>query len=288
MLRFLETIGAAITNAPPPAFENRPYRHVRRRPMAGWLIRFLIEHHLHYVRPSEADPCPGVAWLMLPSEQGSALHERARADCGSFAAWLAAATCTAICQQQRTPAGRVLLNLPIRRDNLQRFEGFGFGVGSLLLPVNLDPAESLSTTACRIFARFKTMIDQGWHENFERLLGRAPARHLRFAALDARGRSAPIVNVSWKGAHWRLGADDAIRDVACFAVSPVVHVSGHIDRNGLSVSITSNQSTAARKDLLRRIVAGIGGGPVERVLMFDGHSQATARAELDPAEGVAI
>ena len=80
-----------------------------------------------------------------------------------------------------------------------------------------------------------------------------------------------MISVSWKGADWRLGGQDGIRDVTCFAASPIAHVSGHIDQNGLSLSLTSNQSTAARVDLLQRIADVLGCGP-PRVLTFDGHT----------------
>ena len=123
-----------------------------------------------------------------------------------------------------------------------------------------------------IFKRLKQMTDQGWDENFERFLGTSSRRHLRFAALSARGMSAPIINVSWKGPNWQVGAMDGIRDLACFAVSPVAHISGHIDRNGLSVSITSRQSASAREGLLLRIVDQLGCGPIERTLMCEAYS----------------
>jgi hypothetical protein len=175
----------------------------------------------------------------------------------------------AFLEQQAKSAGHVLLNLPILRDDFQHVGGFGFGVGSLLMPVKLDTASRLPSVSRIISERLKEMTDQGWDENFERLLGKNPRRHARFAALRARGLSAPILSVSWKGAQWQLGGDDRIRDVACFGASPVVHISGHIDRNGLSLSVTSSQSAATRERLLRGIVARLNGGPVTRVLTFD-------------------
>ena len=53
MLRFAETISAAVAHLPVPHFEIRSRRPLSRRSMAGWLMRFLIEHHLSYVRPIE-------------------------------------------------------------------------------------------------------------------------------------------------------------------------------------------------------------------------------------------
>ena len=93
---------------------------------------------------------------------------------------------------------------------------------------------------------------------------------LRPCALE--GDIAPVITVSWKGAHWGWGAEDGIRDAACFAVPSAAHISSHIDRNGLSLSVTSKQPAAMREDLLRRIIARLGCGTVERILSFEGHS----------------
>ena len=78
--------------------------------------------------------------------------EKARVECGSFAAWLAAATSMALCGHQKAPAGRILLNLPILRDEMERLGGFGFGMGSLLMPVKLD----LARMSCQWRATFSS------------------------------------------------------------------------------------------------------------------------------------
>ena len=242
-------------------------------PDGGWLIRFVIEQHLSCVRPSEEGlHPPGVAWLTVPAELSSRLRQKAHAECGSFAAWLAGAVSMAYCEQQGVPSGRVMLDVPILRDYLDRVNGFGFGVCSLLLPIKVNLDAPLTSLAHLVAVRLKEMINQRWDENFERFLGRNPSRHLRFAALRARGRYPPVITVSWKGAHWGWGAEDGIRDAACFAVPSAAHISSHIDRNGLSLSVTSKQSAAMREDLLRRIVVRLGCGTVERILSFDGHS----------------
>src|ERR1700719_2576290 len=132
--------------------------------------------------------------------------------------WLAAAVSMAYCEQQGVPSGRVMLDVPILRDYLDRVNGFGFGVGSLLLPVKVNLDAPLTSVAPLVAARLKEMINQRWDENFEGFLGRNPSRHLRFAALRARGLHPPVITVSWKGAHWGWGAEDGIRDAACFAV----------------------------------------------------------------------
>jgi hypothetical protein len=248
--------------------------------MAAWLPRFLFEQQLHYLCPVDVTHEPGVAWLTIGSEVGGRLLAETRARYGGFAAWLAAASCAAFCEQQQRPRGHVLVNLPLLRDGLDAFGGFGLGIGSLLMPVKVSPGASPRLLANRIARRLEVMIAQGWDENFDRFVGHEPRRHHRFAALHASGYAAPILSISWKPTNWRIGGDDGIRDVACFAVSPTAHVSAHIDRSGLSLSVTSKQTPAAREDLLRRIAAQLGVGSAERVLAFDGHSIAQARRSL--------
>jgi hypothetical protein len=272
MLRLMEAIVAVLAGRSLTHFRSRFPRRGRRRPMAAWLIRFIIEQHLSCLRPTEELHPPGVAWLTVPTELSTPLRQKAHAECGSFAAWLAGAVSMAYCEQQGVPSGRVMLDIPILRDHLDRVNGFGFGVGSLVIPVKVNLDAPLTSVARLVAARLKEMINQRWDENFERFLGKNPSRHLRFAALRARGLHPPIITVSWKGAHWRWGAEDGIRDAACFAVPSAVHISSHIDRNGLSLSVTSKQPAAMREDLLRRIVARLDCAAIERILSFDGHS----------------
>jgi hypothetical protein len=283
MLRFLETIVAIMARQPVHDFKTSRHPLVRRRSMARWLVRFLFEQSRRYVRPTKEDSHPpGVTWCIVAPKRTDWLRGMARAECGSFAAWLAAASCIAFCQQQNGSTGRVLLNLPIQRGGLERLGGFGFRAGSLLMPVKLDRRSSLPTVARRISKRLKEMIDEGWDENFERFLGNDPKRHLRLASLHARGLSTPVLSVSWKGSHWHVGGMDGIRDVACFAVSSVAHISGHIDRNGLSVSVASTQLPDAREVLLRRLITLIGGEPGARLLSYDdAHAFETVR-QLSP------
>lgn len=289
MLRFLQTVVAALTGCSVPFFSGPGPHHIRRQPMLLWFIRFVAEHYLQYVRLAEEGlHPPGVAWLTIPVAQGISLRETARAECGSFAAWLAAAVAKAFCEQQGVSSGRVLLNLPNLRDNLNRVGGFGFGVGSLLIPVKIAEGASLISVGRRVAKRLKEMTSRGWDQNFDRFLGKDPARHLRFATLHARGQSAPIISISWKGADWPIGAEDGIRDLACFAASPVAHVSAHIDRNGLSLSVASRQSAAEREELLRRVADRLGGGPVDYVLGFDENSHGPVRCPRSFAGNVPL
>lgn len=287
MLRFAEAIGAHICGRLIPPVKPMPQRAVHRQPMSAWLARFLLEQQLRYLRPTDVAHAPGVAWLTIWREIGAPLLAETRARYGSFAAWLTAASCAAFCEQQKKPGGRVLVNLPVLRDGLERVGGFGFGIGSLLMPVKVSPSTPVPSLASRIARRLDVMRARRWDENFDRFIGRGPRRHHRFAALHASGYVAPILSISWKPSDWLIGGEDGMRDVACFAASPIAHISGHMDRNGISLSITSKQAPAAREELLRRIVARLGAGRPQRVLAFDGHGithakRAAARA-LAPA-----
>lgn len=272
MLHFAETVAATASARTVPSRQPLPPRAVRQRPMAGWLARFLVEQQLPYVRPSRVKHKPGIAWLTIAPELGVALVAEARARYGGFAAWLAASTCQAFCEQYEQSGGRVLLSVPLLRDSLERAGGFGFGIGSLLMPVRISPHQRLTCVAERIAGRLDAMIASGWDKNFDRFIGTKPQRHSRFAALQGGGNAAPIVSVSWKRADWQIGGNDGVRDVACFAASPIVHISGHLDRNGLSLSIASRQSPAAREELLHRIVTRLGVDVPQRILAFDGRA----------------
>jgi hypothetical protein len=284
MLRFVQAIGAVMNRASIASLPGPPPDGMPPRSPARWLLRFVFEHHLlRYVRLREGGRPPGVAWLTVPLAPSILLCERARSECGSVSAWLGAAASLAFRKQQGAPAGRVLLNLPVTRDHLEPFGGFGFGSGSLIMSIKPDVSEPLPSVARRIAARQKTMIEQGWDANFARFLSGNPKRHLRFAALHARGLSAPMITVSWKGDGWRFGGKDNIRDIACFAKSTAVHVSSHLDQNGLSVSVTSSQSAAAREDLLRRIVVELGAVATGKVLTLSDHSVETRLHSPAPA-----
>ena len=226
MLRFLETIAAIISDRPLSGYRDRSHRQVERQTMAGWLFRFVIAQHHRYVRPRQQQFEPGVAWCTLSPERASNSLKLAVSRERMLRLGLAAAACIALCEQEGVVKGRVLLNMQVERGSLQHTGGFGFGAGSLLMPVKINPSCALPALARHIHDRTKLMIDRGWNDNFERFLGSSPRRHHLFAALHARGQPTPIVSVSWKGRHWRLGRHDGLRDVACFAVSPAIHISG--------------------------------------------------------------
>lgn len=270
MLRFLEIIAAMITDTPLSGFQYRSHRRFGRQAMAGWLIRFLIDQHIRYVRPRQRRFGPGVAWCTLSSEQSAQFIETSRIEGANAAAWLGAAACMVLCEQEGVAKGRVLLNMQVERSSLEHIGGFGFGAGSLLIPVKISSSCALPALARHIHDRTTLMIDRGWNDNFECFLGSSPRRHHLLAALHARGQPTPIVSVSWKGRHWRLGRHDGLRDVACFAVSPAIHISGHIDRTGMSLSVTSKQSVSEREAFLHRLVDRLCRETPERILNFNG------------------
>jgi hypothetical protein len=289
MLRLLETIGSTLGGkaallCSPSRGPDRP----RRIGMVRWVPRFLAEQYLPYVRPLNTGSAhPGVSWLTIPIACSNSLLENARSECGSIAAWLAGAVCLAFCEQHGTRAGRVLVNLPILRDDLQRLGGFGCGVGTMLIPVKIKPNWTLASVARCIEGRLKTMIAQGWDINFDRFLGNNPRRHLRFATACARGRATPVVSISWKGMAWQLGGEEGIHDVACFAMSPLAHVSAHLDQNGLSLSVASSHPAVQRDKLLLRIAQWLGDTATRDVRTFDGRVLATAGSDRRRRELVA-
>jgi len=270
MLRFLETVAAIIANQSRPSYRYQGRRQIAHQPMAEWVIRFLIDQSRRYLRPSEQRFPPGVAWCTLQREFSRQLIENSRAARSSAAAWLAAAVCVALCEQKCVTKGLVLLNIQVERGSLERLGGFGFAAGSLFMPVKIRPDCPLPALARSIFDRLSSMIERGWDSNFDRFVGSSSRRHHWLARLHARGRHAPIVSVSWKGSRWELGRQDKIRDIACFALSPVLHVSAHLDWTGMSLSVTSPQSADDRRDLLRRIVHQIYGRMPDRTLTFNG------------------
>lgn len=260
MLHFLDAVTAAVQDRPPPTRAPESRRPKAAASFAIWLVGFLVERHLPYARlRASAQPTPGVSWLTLPPCSARESLGRARAGTVGFGAWLAAAVCIAFCEHRGSPAGRISLNVLASRGDMAPFGGFGFAAGSLLMPVKLTPDLGLETVARRIAARQRVMLAQGWDHNLQRFIGSGPLRRGVFAALEARGLSAPTVSVSWKGVYPDLGVG-GVSDIACFAGSSVAHVSAHMDANGLSISVASRLSTADREDVLKRIAVLIDGG----------------------------
>lgn len=270
ILRFLKAVASRLTDRAVPSILPRTRERSIQQAYLPWLLRFVVEQHLRYVgRGEESQASPGMVWANIPQAQAVDVHARGLSECASFVAWLAAAASMAYCEQCGVSSGRVLVNLPILRDDLRRLNGFGFGIGSLLISVRLRARDTIHIIAGKIAERLKYMVERRWDDNFDRFLSPSPDRHLRFASLSAR-RPPPIITISWKGTHFDLGGQDGIRDICCFSASPPIHISGHIDNNGLSLSLTSRQPETKREDLLQRLMNKLGVETPERVLRSEG------------------
>lgn len=268
MLLFFENIAAIITNQSVADVQQHQRRDVALQSMPVWLMRFLIDKSQRYLQPSDPTLPPGVAWCTVQREHWLPFAESNHR--ASTAAWLGAAACMVLREQKCVTKGKVLLNIQVQRGGLQHVGGFGFAAGSVLIPVTLSSKCSLPSLARSIFERLTSMTNQGWHENFERLLGTNPRRHRRFAWLDSQGLRGAIVSVSWKDYRWATDCHNKITDVACFALSPTLHISGHLDRAGISLSVASKQPASERQFLLTRLVNLLSEEPPARILTFDG------------------
>jgi hypothetical protein len=283
MLRFLETVAAIIDQRPLADFNYPKRRQIQRQGMLGWLVPFLIDRSRRYLHVGEESLPPGVAWCKLQLGHALPSPKGGEAERASAAAWLGAAACISICEQKCLTGGRLLLNFQVQRDNLEKIGGFGFGAGSVLIPVELNTGCSLSDLACRIFDRLTSMINRGWNENFENFLSNNPQRHHLFAALHDLGRPAPIISISWKEHRWALDRYDKVQDIACFALSPTLHISGHVDWTGASLSITSKQPMNDRLDLLRRLTHRLSGAAPGHIFTFNGDEIVLVTSKISEA-----
>ena len=265
MLRLLDAINAALGGQDADISPRAPRSCLRRTPYFAWLPRFALGQLHRYVDVSpRAQASPGGTWLVVPPREADHLMRNA-ADAGAgFAAWLAAATALAVCRRlARRQSARVHLNIPVWRDEIAG--GFGFGVSSLLLGVRIRRGDEVAALAPRIDRRLRQAIDRGWDLNLLRFLGDNPRRYRRFARLQASPAVSRSISVSWKGRFDNLGGADGPRHVGCFGTTPTLHVSGHADANGLSLSITSAHAADVRAALLLDIAELIGAGRAHRV-----------------------
>ena len=257
MLRFLQALDVALGAPASEIAELRPRHPVQIRPMAPWLCQFLADRQRRYARMRPVDPSAplGVSWLLASPEDRDRLLNAAAEDGYGFLGPLAAAAAAAFCEQQvGSRGGLVSLNVPIARTDLPELCGFGFGVGSLLLPVRVRAGVGAAELGLEISQRTRALAAEGFDRNLDRFLGGDPLRHRMFSAVRALGPADPTVVVSWKGRH-ELGG---MSRTACFAGSPTLHVSAHADRNGLSISVSSRQSAAARGELLQGVAERLG------------------------------
>ena len=224
-------------------------REGRRRSGQGDSYSISFDRRGLRLFPPGAPTCTG-AWTHLDAVASLKLLERAGA-CGGVAGLLSAASLLTMAQDEgRT--GLQPLEVPVARRDLRAFNGFGFGVGALLLPTVVRRGDPVDSLANQIAGRLRSAIEKGWDMRLERFLGRDPRRHARFAAHHLRHPGQGPLTVSWKGsALWK--GDRVLGDVACFSASTNLHVSAHGDGRGLSLSATG----AFEPDRTRRLLIGI-------------------------------
>ena len=261
MLRFLRAVSESLDGREPAAVPMMRRPTARCGPLVTWLPRFLWERLRPCIRlVSDDSIAPGVSWLTLPPEDSERVLRNAGGE--GFVAWLCAAASIAVVHlQAERQTGRVCVDLPVAHGDLRAFGGFGFAASSFLIPVTVDADSQIADLAKRVSTRIRSMKASGWSRNLDRLIGREPRRHLRFATIDARTAKGQRLTVSWKSVQPAMGGEDGMRDVACFAVCRGVHVSAHADANGLSISLTTPQDAQRRDDLLRAIVRQLGVQP---------------------------
>ena len=258
MLRFLRAVSASLDHRKPAPAPMMRRPAARFGPMVTWLPLFLWERQLPCISlVRDEASTPGVSWLTLPPEESERALHNARGE--GFAAWLCAAASIAVVHlQTEGHTGRVCVDLPVANGDMRAFGGFGFAASSFLIPVMVDARSQIADLAKRISTRIRSMKTSGWSGNLDRLIGRDPRRHLRFAKIDAGSSKGQRLTVSWKGVQSTMGGEDGMRDIACFAGCRGVHVSAHADANGLSISVTTPQAAQRREDLLRAIVRQLG------------------------------
>lgn len=262
MLHFLARVAALL--------EGRAYRErefvarpaLKPRLFQAWMAEFLTLQCRSFLcldRPREA---PGITWTTIPTEQATPLLDQARTRFGGFGGLLAAAATLAyaegVAPRDRKPA---LINLQVLRSRLPDLNGFGFGAGSLMVPVGLKPFPEVAALAAHISRKARKMVDEDWDGNLNRLLGQNAAHHRRMAQMRTGRSSTPTLTVSWKARPSPLGVGDGLRDIACFSSTPGAHVSAHRDGNGLSLSLTDRQTRAERGATLARLLGHLGVAP---------------------------
>jgi hypothetical protein len=256
MLGVAEAIAADMAGRDPVPIRRPLCAASSPRSFARWLPRFLFEQQRTYVSATDPKSLAQTSWIVTDGEDRDAVLARAASLDVGMAAWLGASVAAAFAAQQGRPRGTVLLNIPIARRTLAETGGFGFGVGSIRLPTRTR--RDSDAVAVRLAARLRRAVDLGWDRNLERLLGPNPSRHRRFARLQAGQRADPNVTVSWKGVQPTLCGQADLRDMACFAGAPTLHVSAHADATGLSLSVTSPASSERRHALLEEIADRLG------------------------------
>lgn len=262
MLHFLARVAALLEGG---AYQDREFicrSALKPRLFQTWMAEFLALQCRSFLCLDRPGAAPGITWVTIPAEQASPLLDEARTRFGGFGGLLAAAATLAyaegVAPGERKPA---LINLQVLRSRLPDLNGFGFGAGSLMLPVSLKPVPDVATLAVRISRKARKMVDEDWDRNLNRLLGRNAAHHRRMAQMRTGRSSTPTLTVSWKARPSPLGIGDGVRDIACFSLTPGAHVSAHRDGNGLSLSLTDRHTRAERSATLALLLGHLGVAP---------------------------
>lgn len=269
MLHFLGAVAAELesTDYHPPKLD--PRLATSPRSFRSWLPGFLALQGRSFSSVAPHDSGPGVVWTTVPLEEAMPLLRRVQAELGGFGGLLAASASLSFARAARAPFARpVLLNLQVMRSRLAALNGFGFGAGSVMLPVHVGAGDEPSSTARSIATRARRLVDEDWDGNLNRLIGQSPLRYRLMAQLKSRQSCNPTLTVSWKPRPVSFGQAGSVQDVACFAASSGTHVSAHLDRNGLSLSLTSGQAETDRVAMFDDLLHGLGVRSSARYLHF--------------------
>ncbi|MCJ2024019.1 hypothetical protein [Methylobacterium sp. J-067] len=259
MLHFLGTVVAEVeaTDYHPPKLDPRPATSPRS--FRSWLPGFLALQGRSFASIATHDSEPGVVWTTVPLAEVMPLLSRVQSELGGFGSLLAASASLAVARAARAPfAHPVLLNLQVMRSRLAAFNGFGFGAGSVMLPVHVGAGDEPTSTARSIATRARRLVDEDWDGNLNKMIGQSPVRHRLMARLKSRQSCDPTLTVSWKPRPVSFGREGSVQDVACFASSSGTHVSAHLDQNGLSLSLTNWQAETARVAMFDDLLRGLG------------------------------
>lgn len=226
----------------------------------AWTARFLFDQmRILNSRPESAPRRANTgAWTHLDAAVTGRMLERA-VSVGGVAGLLAAASLLALAETEGRDRLQSL-EVPVVRRDMREWNGFGFGVGAVLLPTVVERRMAIDKLASGISGRVRRAVDSGWDRNLERFLGLDAQRHARFAGHHFRHPGEGPLTVSWKGARlWE--ADGVLGDVACFAASSNLHVSAHGDGRGLSISVAGPFGQERAQELLHSILDRLDAAP---------------------------
>ncbi|MFC6792274.1 hypothetical protein ACFQE0_23505 [Methylobacterium komagatae] len=258
MLHFVGNLARYLKGSSHEPAQPTPRQASMPRSFHSWLPGFLALQFRGFSTSAIEAHGPGITGTTIPLPEAARLLNAARVEGGGFGSLLAAAASLAIARTSPDPfASPVLLNLQVLRSRLEALNGFGFGAGSIMMPVRVTETDDPYAMARTISARARRLADEDWDGNLNRLIGRDPRRHHAMAWLKRRETCDPALTVSWKSRPASLGGHSGVRDVACFAASRGTHVSAHLDDDGLSISLTSRLSETARANALTALLRSL-------------------------------